>query len=331
MPLHDTRYQHWDGVHRGIWSRRATIARNALKGCWQNKWTRYVVSVCWTLSLTQAMVLFLIGQLLVKDSSLYDWVDQLHPQMQALVRSFVAWLEVNPKISVGVTQSLLFSVFAWPLRILTLVAIALAIPHLVTRDLGSQAITIYAAKALTRMDYILGKLGGLLGLMALTWLGPLLAAWFLGNLLGPSWHFFWHSRAALGAVLLYVGPSMVFLGLLALGISAISAQEKATVSIWIGLWLLGNSLVPIARETRAWLKYASLTFDLDQISLAIFDPVAHIRVAQENVPLVGMLLQDLPARKLAVWAHPELTGALIGLGIMLAAALFILYLRIKPE
>jgi len=28
MPLHDTSYKHWEGVHLGVWQRRLVIARN---------------------------------------------------------------------------------------------------------------------------------------------------------------------------------------------------------------------------------------------------------------------------------------------------------------
>jgi hypothetical protein len=30
MPLHDTSYQHWDGVHLGLWRRRGGLAMIAL-------------------------------------------------------------------------------------------------------------------------------------------------------------------------------------------------------------------------------------------------------------------------------------------------------------
>jgi len=60
MPLHDTGYQHWEGVHLGVWSRRLVIAKNGLLGCLQNRWTRYLVILCWTGSLGMASVLFLV-------------------------------------------------------------------------------------------------------------------------------------------------------------------------------------------------------------------------------------------------------------------------------
>ena len=63
---------------------------------------------------------------------------------------------------------------------------------LITRDLASNAIIIYASKAVSRGDYLLGKFATAFGLLVLTWLGPVCAAWFVGNLLAPDWRFFWH-------------------------------------------------------------------------------------------------------------------------------------------
>ena len=42
MPLHDTSYQHWDGVHLGLWRRRWAIAWNGLTAALQNKWIRHL-------------------------------------------------------------------------------------------------------------------------------------------------------------------------------------------------------------------------------------------------------------------------------------------------
>ena len=61
MTLHDTHYKHWEGVHLGIWRRRAVIAANGLRSCLQVKFTRYLVTVCWVASLVQITLLFFLG------------------------------------------------------------------------------------------------------------------------------------------------------------------------------------------------------------------------------------------------------------------------------
>ncbi|PWU11662.1 MAG: hypothetical protein C5B50_22940, partial [Verrucomicrobia bacterium] len=239
MPLHDTSYQHWDGVHRGLWHRRWVIARNGLVASLNNKWLRYLVLMCWSGGLVMTAALFLIGQLLVADSIVVQWVGNLNPDLQAFARTFTAWLEQHPEVSVRTTQDLLFYYCAIFLMPVSIFALGMALPLLITRDLASNAIIIYSSKAVSRWDYLLGKFSTAFGLLALTWLGPICAAWFLGNLLAPDWRFFWHSRVALWHVLLFCLAGMSALSMLALGVSAISSKEKSTPAFWFLWWVMG--------------------------------------------------------------------------------------------
>lgn len=330
MALHDANYKHWDGSHLGIWRRRAVIAQTGLKGCLQSRWMRHIVTVCWSASLAQVAVLFLIGQLLVADSLVVRWVRHAGGEIQTLVRGLIIWLTQHPEISVRTTQNLLFYLFSTTLLTISLVAIALAIPHLITRDISSKAIIIYSSKAISRFDYLLGKFATVMGLLVITWLGPICAAWFVGNLLAPNWGFFWHSRMALFHMLIYMGSSMVILSLLALGVSAVSAKEKATVSLWIGLWLLGNSLVAMSESAKPWLKYFSFRFNLDQIALSVFQLGHELKLAQDNIPF-GSMFRGVTQETINRWNNPDISGALIGLAVMLVIAVAIISRRVKPE
>src|SRR2546423_325900 len=101
MPLHDTGYQHWEGVHLGLWHRRLVIARNGLRACLQNKWLRHLVVVCLLGGLVMAAILFLVGQLLVADSIVVQWVGNFS-EIQTFARFLTTWLEQHPEISVRV-------------------------------------------------------------------------------------------------------------------------------------------------------------------------------------------------------------------------------------
>jgi ABC-2 type transport system permease protein len=339
MSLHSTNYQHWEGLRRGIGYRRLVIAGNGLKGCFQGKWVRRVTVLCWSGALMQAALLFLVGQLLVSDSLIVRGLDNLNPQLRDVVKGFVAWLEMHPEVSVRSTENFLFYHFSRFYLPLAMFALALAIPHLITRDIASNALTIYASKALARRDYLLGKLGTLLGLLTVTWLGPVCFAWLLGNLLAPHWHFFWHSRLAFFHALVFVLSSMGVLSALALGVSAISGREKVPVGLWIGLWLMGrfvaNSASALqnanADSGRLWLEHLSVTFNLDQISAATFHLMNDLKLAQENVPFFATFIHDIQSKLPATWQNPDLSGATVALGLMAIAAGIVVIRRVKPE
>jgi hypothetical protein len=331
MPLHDISYQHWDGVHLGLWSRRMVIAQNGLNACLQNKWMRHLVVICWVAALVMTALLFLVGQLLVADSIVVHWVGNFNQELQMFARMLTTWLESHPEISVRSTQNVLFHYFSVFLMPVSIFALGMAIPLLVTRDLASNAIIIYSSKAVSRGDYFLGKFATAFGLLTITWLGPVCAAWFVGNLLGPDWRFFWHSRAALGHVLLFGLSTMTVLSLLAMGVSALSSKEKSTPAFWFMWWIVGGVIAPIARQTQPWLQHLSFNFNLDQLALAVFRPGDDLKTAQDNIPILGNLLQNIRPQTMAALNAPPIWGSLVALAVMLALALVLLRKRVKPE
>jgi ABC-2 type transport system permease protein len=331
MPLHDTRYQHWDGVHLGLWQRRLAIAQNGLTACVQTKLMRHLLLFCWTTSLAIAAVMFMIGQLLVADSLIVRGITNFNPQLQAFAGMLTTWLAKHPEISVRTTQNVLFYYFGIYLMPVGLFALGVTLPLLITRDLASNAIIIYSSKAVSRFDYLLGKFATAFGLLAATWLGPVCAAWLVGNLLAPDWHFFWHSRAAIFHILLYGLSSMTILSLLAMGVSSVSAQEKTAVSLWFVAWILGRVIVPIALQTKPWLQHLSFSYNLNQIALAIFRVGDDIKIAQDNIPILGDLLRGLRPETMEALTFPAVRGAWIALFTMLALAVLVVGKKVKPE
>ena len=331
MPLHDIHYQHWDGVHLGLWRRRIAIAQNGLTACLRNKWLRHVVVLSWGTTLVMTALLFMVGQLLVADSIVVQWIGNFNPGLQSFAKMLTTWLEQHPEISVRTTQNVLFYFFCTYLLRASIFILGMAMPMLITRDLASNAIIIYSSKAVSRGDYLLGKFSTAFGLMALAWLGPICAAWFMGNLLTPDWRFFWHARAALGHILLYGLVSMTLLSLLALGVSAISSKEKSTTALWYIWWIVGGVVAPIAEHTQPWLQHLSFNYNLNQIALAIFQPGQDITTAQENIPMLGEMLRNIPANTMSALSSPTTWGAVGWSLLMVGLAAIVLHKRVKPE
>jgi len=331
MPLHDISYKHWDGIHLGLWGRRLVIARNGLTGCLQNRWMRHLILLCWVAALAMATMLFLVGQLLVSDSIVVQWVANFNPGLQTFARLLTTWLEQHPEISVRTTQNVIFYYFCTWLMPVSIFALGMAMPLFITRDLASNAIIIYSSKAVSRSDYLLGKFSTAFGLVGLTWLGPVCAAWFIGNLLAPDWRFFWHSRAALGHALVYGLASMGILSLLALGVSATSSKEKATPAFWFMWWIIGGRVTQVALHTQPWLRHLGFNFNLDQIGLAVFRLGDDIKVAQNNIPILGNMLRDIRTETITALSAPAIWGALFALLLMLGVAVVVIVKRVKPE
>jgi hypothetical protein len=332
MPLHDISYKHWQGTHLGVWDRRAAIAKNGLGACLQNRWMWNLVVLCWGVGLVAAALLFLVGQLLVPDSMVVGWVSKFNPTVQTFTALLTGWLANHPEISVGATQNVLFYYLCIWLQRVGIFALGVAIPGLITRDLACNAIVIYSSKAVSRGDYLLGKFATAFGFLTLVWLGPVCAAWFLGNLLSPDWSFFWHARGALGNILIYGVTSMAILSTLALGVSAIGLKEKSTTAVWFMWWILGGVIGPIALHTKPWLRHLSFNFDLDQLALATFRVSDNLKTAEDALPILTTILENNGrSRFVASLDTPNLAGTWLALLAMLGLAAWIIRKRVKPE
>jgi ABC-type transport system involved in multi-copper enzyme maturation permease subunit len=331
MPIHDIRYQHWEGAHVGLWGRRLVIARNGLMAVLQTKGVWQLVAMCWMTGLAMSAVMFMVGQLLVADSVVVQWAGNLNPQLQMFVRLLTTWLEEHPEISVRTTQNILFHYYSIYLMPVSIFGLGILVPLLITRDLASNAIIIYSSKAVSRGDYLFGKFSSAFALLAVTWLGPICAAWFVGNLVAPDWRFFWHSRAALGHTLVFVLSGMIVLSLLAMGMSSVSMKEKSTPAFWYMWWIFGGVITPIAAHTQPWLRHLSFNYDLNQIAMAIFRPADDIKIAQDNIPLLGDMLRNIKPETMLGLATPAYKGAIVALVMMALLSAVIIRRRVKPE
>jgi len=266
----------------------------------------------------------------VADSVVVQW-GNFNAGWETFARLLTTWLQLHPEVSVRTTQNALFYPFCTALTWGSIFAVGLALPLLITRDLSSNAIIIYASKAVSRFDYLLGKFATLFGLLVLTWIGPVCAAWFLGNLLAPNWGFFWHSRAAFGHAMLYGLTSACILGLLALGVSAISSREKSTAAFWFIWWMIGPILARISDHTQPWLKHLSFDYNLRQLAQGIFRLGDDLKLAQDTIPIFGEYLRTIHFGPTMAYNAPEFWSAVLGLAVMLGLAVWVIQKRVRPE
>ncbi len=269
----EQQYQHWDGAHEGIWRRRYVIARGALEGCLKLKWLQRLVAGCWLAALGMIILLFFYSQLVDSTSALADWMGAEDAQLKMMIFSLELLIQQNPALAISVPWNLVFGFYALMLFYPTMLVLTLAVPRIIATDLSSNAIVVYASKAVSRWDYLLGKLGAVVGLLLLTWVGPLVFAWLGGNLLAPNWSFFWHTREALVDSLVFGLAGLGFLAVLALGVSSLSANGKVVTFAWLALWLLGWGMEKPAEETHTrWLRHLSFRYNLSQVHTRVFNP-----------------------------------------------------------
>ena len=335
MALIDSSYTHRDGETRGIGYRRWVIAQATLRACMEVKGMRWVVWSCWIAALMQGVFLFGFGQLMDPNSVVYQFITQDLDLFRNIAPFFQQWANDNPRIAVGMTYNLFFYLFSGGIvssMTMTLIALGMAIPQLITSDLASRAITIYSSKAVSRFDYCLGKFGGVFLLMALTWLGPVVFTWAIGNVLAPKLSFFWHTAPALWHSVLFIVPSMVFLGLLAMGVSAATQSPRTATAFWLGILLLGAVLSGIGSDSKNyWLQYLSFWFDLELWQRWAFDIHGDFDELSEQFPVITELPVFEQIKKRLFSTAENVTIGLTFLALLTVGAVATLYRRVKPE
>ena len=269
----EQQYRRWEGSHEGIWRRRWVIAGGMLQGCLKGKWLQRLVAGCWIAALGQIILLFFYSQLVDSTSAVADWLGADDEGFAMLVFSLEMLIKQNPELAVSVPWKIVFGFYSLMLFWPPMLVLTVAVPRIISADLSSNAIILYASKAVSRWDYLLGKLGAVVGLIMLTWMGPVLFAWLGGNLLAPGWDYFWLTREALFSSLTFGLVGLGFLAILILGVSALSPNAKVVTSAWLALWLLGWGMEAPAGKTRTdWMLHLSFRYNLSQVHTRVFSP-----------------------------------------------------------
>src|SRR5688572_5231653 len=254
----------WSEKPRGVGYRRWTIVSTGLRQLFRMRLFRILIFLAWAGGMLLALLGFLFSQCVASGGWLETVAAYLGPRPQALSSAIAGLILMYPEICIGGWFALIFWLHSFVGLGLSLVAITAMVPRLITRDRATNALTVYLSRPLTSADYLLGKLGMIVGVLAVMWTGPLLFGWLLSVGFAPNRDFIVYSFEPLMRALFFHGIALVTLAAIALGVSALSRTSRNTIIIWLGLWLILGA-VSKPPNTPLWLKRASFTENLDQV------------------------------------------------------------------
>src|SRR5262245_42803006 len=170
MPIFDQGYQHWHGPlagHRGRW---LAIARHGVRVQMKNRLLRFLLLIAWLPALG-----------LVAFTALWGLVEQGNETVVGLVRNILP-PEVlrDPAAFRSPVWTLAYSFFFKVQMFCIMLLVVIAGPGLISRDLRFNAMPLYFARPLTRLDYFLGKLGVIGVLVAAVAVVPAVLAYVIG-------------------------------------------------------------------------------------------------------------------------------------------------------
>lgn len=321
----------WKEKPAGVNYRRWVIVSTGLRQLMRMRVFQVLLFLAWTAGVLMAAAGFVFTQTLASGGWLENWALQLGPRPHAVVSAFCSMVLLYPDICIHG----LFSVVFWWHSIvglgLSLIGLSMVIPRLIARDRASNALTIYLSRPLTSLDYLLGKLGIIVGILLLLWTGPLLFGWVLSMAFAPSSDFVVYSLTPLLRAGLFNLIALVALASIALAVSSLAKTTRTVMGLWMAVWL-GASVIASIPTTPSMIRAASFSRDLQDVRQEIFKLDEILIKAGETLPLsdrnMAKNMQDI-GQKFS--KHRNENAPYAGLAILVLASSFVFARRLRPE
>lgn len=321
----------WQEKPAGVNYRRWVIVSTGMRQILGMRFFQILLFLAWTAGVVMAAAGFIFTQTLASGGWLESWAAGLGPRPHAIVSAFCSMVLLYPDI---VIHGLFSFVFWWHSIIglgLSLIGLSIVIPRLIARDRASNALTIYLSRPLTSLDYLIGKLGIIVGILLLLWTGPLLFGWLLSMAFAPNSDFLVYSLTALLRAGLFNLISLVTLASVALAVSSLGRTTRSVMAIWIGVWI-GVWAMSLNHTAPDYIRALSFQRNLDCIRQEIFQPYDALIKASDALPFPDRSWNKALKR----WGTPDpndntTSGARAGLAVIVIASSFVFARRLRPE
>lgn len=320
----------WQDIPHGVGYRRGVIVSTGLRQLFRLRLVRILLGAAWAVGLVVAALAFLFSQSVASGGWLESTAATFGVRAQAIASAAGAVVLLYPDICIRGIYTCIFWLQSYAGLALSLIMLSLVIPRLIARDRASLALTIYLSRPLTSLDYLLGKLGLVFGVLFAVWTGPLLFGWLVSLALAPNRDFVIYSLTPLLRALLFNGIAAVVLASIALAVSALCRSARAASMLWIGLWLIAGFIAG-GKGAPEWLQQISFGHDLSQARQIIFRLDRALIEAGQNLPLINQqFAQNLTEAGKNATATSG-TGTFVALGAFVAISSFIFFRRLRPE
>lgn len=237
MPIFDQGYQHWQGPLAGRAGRWLTIARHGVRVQRNNRILRILLLFAWlpALGLIGAMVLW--GMVERKSEGVMAMLSWLPPDVL-----------LDPHLYRTTAWTLAYSFFFKIELFFIMLLVAMAGPGLISQDLRFNALPLYFARPLTRLDYFLGKLGVIGALVASVAVGPAVFAYVVGLAFCLDLSVVKDTYPILLASVAYGLVITLSAGTLILAMSSLTRRSLYIGITWAGLWIISSMVGGILTE-----------------------------------------------------------------------------------
>lgn len=322
MPLFQIGYRRYEGQRTSRWMRWLPISRAGLTIAWRSKLLRRLTLFSFLPFMYFAVVFFLLGRATdpSNEGAAGNFLEEI------LGHEIITLIRTNPGQLRSAVWSVVFAMFSSQFQLLLggLVA-AIVGPSLISNDIRAKAFLIYFARPISAVDYVIGKAGVLLAMLASVTLIPSLLLYALSILFSPSIDTLLQTLPIALTVTLASVCTIVPVTLLALTISSMTSQPRAAAAAWIAICALGPLTHGSLQATQAlngndWTFLVSLPHTVSALVLGLYDVPAQVEALGLNADLTEGL------RALSSDNSPTRAAAMLGL--MSITCIFVLLRRV---
>jgi ABC-2 type transport system permease protein len=232
MPIFDQGYQHWQGPLSGHGWRWWAIARHGVRIQMKSWILRLLLLAAWLPALA-----------LVAAVALWGLVEQKSEGVLALVRNLLpADVLLEPQNYRLTAWTLAYSFFFKVEMFFIMLLVAFVGPSLISRDLRFNALPLYLARPMTRLDYFLGKLGVIGWLVALAAVGPAVLAYAIGACFSLNLGVVKDTYTVLLGSIAFGLVITLSIGTFVLALSSLTRRSLYVGIAWAGMWIISGSV-----------------------------------------------------------------------------------------
>jgi ABC-2 type transport system permease protein len=232
MPIFDQGYQHWQGPLTGHGWRWLAIARHGVRVQLHSRTLRLLLLLAWVPALA-----------LVAAVSLWGLVEQQSQGVLGLVsRMLPADILLEPRAYRTTAWTLAYSFFFKAEMFFIMLLVVTAGPSLISADLRFNALPLYFARPLTRLDYFLGKLGVIAALVAAVAVVPAVFAYLVGVIFSLDLGVVADTYPVLLGSAAYGVLITLSAGTFMLALSSLSRRSLYVGIAWFGVWWVSNGV-----------------------------------------------------------------------------------------
>lgn len=265
MPILDQGYQHWNGQLRGHAWRWLTISRQGARAQLKNRWV-------WLMIIGACLPALILSGFLVL-WGLFEQKSSLLTPLLFLFQGLPDELRAGPRGYRTTFWTLAFNQFLDIQLFFAMALVLLVGPELISQDLRFNAMPLYFARPVRRLDYFAGKLGVIAAYLGAIMVVPVLLAFGIGFAFSLDPLVFRDTWRVLVASLAYGAVVVLSAGTLMLAISSLSRNSRFVGAIWIGLWVVSGVASTVLNQTihKDWCPLLSYTANLTRMRDAMLD------------------------------------------------------------